>query len=70
MAPAALYRVEHSSGAEQRILGYLDHGPAHFRTLDVFVGRLLLEGHGGTLLLIHQPSRQVVARRSLVPARG
>ena len=61
--PSTHYRVEYHDGRTIRPLGCLVGVAPHHATLEPFLSQLLREGAEGTLVLIHQETGEIVARR-------
>ena len=69
MDPEPRYRIEHHTQEDRRVVGYLNEfEPAHHRSLELYAGRLLLDGHTGLVVLIDQTTETLVARRHIRPA--
>jgi hypothetical protein len=65
--PVRTYRVEHHEHGTVTLLGQVTGVSLHYRSFDLFISRLLLQGASGEVRLIDTKTGAVAARRQVRP---
>jgi hypothetical protein len=65
--PSGTYRIEHRERGRVTLIAQVTGVPPHFRSLDLYVSRLLQQGAHGELRMVDTTTGAIVARRQIRP---